>query len=102
MQNKGEAIGANKFEKWYFNPCWVFLNLGLTVKILENHNRSKALEVILKIFKLYHQACRWAENFRKSQPIKGSLFKVEEAGNLDQNYRFDCSPRASDGGVQPG
>ena len=25
--------------------------------ILENHNRSKALGVILNIFKLYHQAC---------------------------------------------
>ena len=29
--------------------------------ILENHNRSKALGVILNIFKLYHRACRYPQ-----------------------------------------
>ena len=47
----GPPIGANKFEK-----CWIFFKPGFnryTVTVLENHNRSKALGVILNIFKLY-------------------------------------------------
>ena len=51
------SIGANKFEKWTLTHA-DFFNLVLTVTVLENHNRSKALKVILKIFELYHQACR--------------------------------------------